>query len=173
MFPVARKADEKIRKSEALKAKREEEKKKKLADKAAQKAAAAAAKAAEAEAEAEDGDEADGQEGNGDVRKRRCRTSCRVEDMAETDPEVLKEMRASPATTPFATFLTVDEFVGVVSRMPMLPACLRFKKGPLKKALRVPLFSRQLFLFFILWFLQFCDQLIFGRQRFLARFDLI
>ena len=115
MFPVARKADEKIRKSEALKAKREEEKKKKLADKAAQKAAAAAAKAAEAEAEAEDGDEADGQEGNGDVRKRRCRTSCRVEDMAETDPEVLKEMRASPATTPFATFLTVDEFVGVVS----------------------------------------------------------
>lgn len=131
-----RKADEKIRKSEALKAKREEEKKKKLADKAAQKAAAAAAKAAEAEAEAEDGDEADGQEGNGDVRKRRCRTSCRVEDMAETDPEVLKEMRASPATTPFATFLTVDEFVGVVSRMPMLPACLRFKKGPLKKALQ-------------------------------------
>lgn len=126
-----RKAEEKIQKAEQKKKQAEDEKAKKKAEREAK----AAAEKAQREDNDDDQDDANGDGGEGGPKKRRRRTG-RLDELAESDPTVLKELRSANVTTPFSTHTDLQAFVEHLAAYPSLAACARLKKGPVKKVLQ-------------------------------------
>lgn len=136
----AKEIEEQAKEKAELQEKKAEEKKQKRIDAAKQREAEKEAKkaedAAKAAQEQEEGGGGDGDEGDGETRKSRRRTLGK-EELDESDPSVLRELRTSVPQTKMVEEL--NEFISEIVYRPEHPCVVRLKKGSFGKVLNVPL----------------------------------
>ena len=136
----AKEIEEQAKEKAELQEKKAEEKKQKRIDAAQQREAEKEAKkaedAAKAAQEQEEGGGGDGDEGDGETRKSRRRTLGK-EELDESDPSVLRELRTSVPQTKMVEEL--NEFISEIVYRPEHPCVVRLKKGSFGKVLNVPL----------------------------------
>lgn len=117
--------------------KKAEEKRQKRIDASKQREAAKEEKKkADALAEEKEKNNGEDHEGEGDTRKSRRRTLGK-EELDESDPAVLRELRTSVPQTKMVEDL--NEFISEIVYRPEHPCVVRLKKGAIGKVLAVPL----------------------------------